>query len=61
MLKEKGYDEFLVEQIQKGEEAVAKGDILTKEQSMLEMQAMFAQLDRELALQEAELNEANYA
>lgn len=47
IFKEKGYDEFLTEKIQKAELSMQEGKAISKEQMQNKMQALFAELERE--------------
>lgn len=60
MFKEKGYNDFLAENIRQGLADSESGRVLTAEQFQQEMKAVFAQIDRELALQQAELQDLIY-
>lgn len=60
MFKEKGYNDFLAENIRQGLADSESWRVLTAEQFQQEMKAIFAQIDRELALQQAELQDLIY-
>lgn len=60
MFKEKGYDEFLAQSIRQGLQDAENGRTLTQAQFQQEMQAVFSQIDRELALQQSELQTLIY-
>lgn len=47
IFKEKGYDEFLAEKIQKAELSMQEGKAISKEQMQNKMQALFTELERE--------------
>ncbi|MEG9529977.1 hypothetical protein [Mannheimia indoligenes] len=46
LFKEKGYDEFLAEQIKAGQEAIARGETFTKEQINNELNHLFADMQK---------------
>lgn len=54
LFKEKGYDEFLAEQIKAGQEAVARGETFTKEQVNNELNVLFAEMQKRQQLRENE-------
>lgn len=56
LFKEKGYDEFLAEQIKLGREAVARGETFTKAQVNTEMNQLFAEMQQRQRFRENEQN-----
>ncbi|HHW7520747.1 hypothetical protein [Mannheimia haemolytica] len=46
LFKEKGYNEFLAEQIKAGKEAIARGETFTKEQFNNELSVLFAEMQK---------------
>ncbi|MBF0786140.1 hypothetical protein E4T80_11785 [Muribacter muris] len=46
LFKEKGYDEFLAEQIKAGQEAIARGETFTREQINNELNVLFAEMQK---------------
>lgn len=54
LFKEKGYDEFLAEQIKLGKNAVAKGEVFTKEQINSEMNQLFLEMRKNQELRDNE-------
>lgn len=52
MFKEEGYDAFLAERIKAGQEALARGEIVSREQALIEIRQAILEAEKELDAQE---------
>ena len=52
MFKEEGYDEFLAQKIQEGKAALARGEIVSREQALIEIRQAILRKEQELVRQE---------
>ncbi|HGO5823877.1 TPA: hypothetical protein ACK3JW_001559 [Mannheimia haemolytica] len=49
MFKEKGYDEFLCQSIQKGNEDLSQNKIVSREQALMEIRQTIIEAEKDLA------------
>lgn len=52
MFKEAGYDDFLAQKIQEGKDALAKGELVSKAQSLIEIRQVILNKEQDLVHQE---------